>query len=82
MLEESTQKAIEALLIKQESRLLYFRRRRLDLPDAFAVIADGPVGGELAHARHVEDGHAIPMLRIAPRAPDLGLAVDVGLIVR
>src|SRR5262245_6000758 len=39
---------------------------RPHMPDLVAVLADCPVGGELAGARRVEDRHASPSLPILP----------------
>ena len=43
----------------------------LDVPDLLGVLADRPIRRELARARHVEDGHPRPALRIPVRALDL-----------
>ena len=53
----------------------------LTSPDRVAVLADRPVGGELAGARHVQDRHARPARRVAECAVDLALRVDVGAVV-
>jgi hypothetical protein len=52
------------------------------LPHQFALVADGSVGGEFAHARDIEDGFARPGLRVTPERADLILAFDVRLVVR
>ena len=50
---------------------------RLDMPHLPAVIADGSVGRELAHACNVDDGSSRPRLRIVPERADLPLRFDV-----
>src|SRR6187399_598035 len=50
-------------------------------PDAFAVITNRTVGGELAHAGCVENGLPRPCLLVAPERTHLSLGVDVGRVV-
>ena len=50
----------------------------LDVPDFGAVFADGAVGGELAHACDVEDGHAGPVFLVMLGLIDLVLGGEVG----
>ena len=54
----------------------------LNVPHLRAVIPDGAVGGELAHARRVEDGLARPSLGLTPTSADFFLARDISLIIR
>jgi hypothetical protein len=53
----------------------------LDLPHAFAIVADRAVGGKFAHARGVENRLARPCLGIAPEGAHSLLRVDVGLVI-
>src|SRR6516162_5199256 len=57
-------------------------RDRFGVPDVLGILPDGAVGGELAHARDVEDGLARPRLRIAPQVADLRLAIHIRLKIR
>src|SRR4051812_29923462 len=50
---------------------------RSRMPNVPVVFQDGAVRRELAHARHVEDGHARPFPVIAVQLRDLLLAGDV-----
>ena len=54
---------------------------RLDLPDVAAVIANGTVGGEFAHACNVDDGCSRPGLRIVPERADPPLTFYVCLVI-
>ena len=50
----------------------------LDPPDALGVLGDGPVRGEHAHAGHVEDGPAAPIVVVAPILVDAFLSPEEG----
>src|SRR5262249_36008527 len=50
---------------------------RLDLPDLAGVLADGAVGGELAHARDVEQRLAVPGRAILVLDVDPQLSLDI-----
>src|SRR3954454_8845842 len=54
---------------------------RLDLPDVAGVLADGAVGGELAHAGDVEQRLAAPLRTIEPGVVHAELGGDVGVEV-
>ena len=54
----------------------------VEVPDVFAVFADGAVGGEFAHARDVEDGGTGPPFNVAVFFGDLVLAFHVRFVVR
>src|SRR4051812_20633843 len=47
------------------------------MPDVAVVFHDGAIRGELAHARHVEDGHARPPVLVAIQVGNLRLAGHV-----
>ena len=53
----------------------------MDLPDLLGVFPDGPIGGEDAHAGHVEDRYGSPAfpVRIGPAGGFLG--GDVGTVI-
>ena len=51
---------------------------RFDFPDVPAIFTDCPVGGELAHASGVEDGHAGPAFLVAVGLIDLLLGIHIG----
>ena len=57
-------------------------RHGLGVPDVAAVVTDGPVGGEIARARGIQDRHPGPPLLVGPGPPDGPVvAVDVGPVV-
>ena len=51
------------------------------MPDPLGVIPDGAVGGELAHARHIQDRGMGPGVPVAPQGTGTILAVDIGLVI-
>ena len=61
-------------------RLFRFRNG-FYVPDIFAVLLDGAVGGEIAAASAVEDGHARPGFPISVSQVDSVLAGNKGGIV-
>ncbi len=54
---------------------------RFGLPDVRAVFTNCPVGGKLAHAGHIENGHASPALLAAVGFVDQLLSLEVRLEV-
>ena len=50
-------------------------------PDVTAIVRDGPIRGEVAHAGCVQDRHLGPGVLVGPCLADLGLALDVRLEV-
>ena len=54
----------------------------LDVPHAFAVIANRTIRGEFSHARGVENRCACPRPRVVPERAHSLLGLDIALIIR